>query len=259
MGRKRLLPGLTVKDGYLRHPFDIAHDVETSGLVLGQHLATGHPTTSTPRPTTALRPRFSKSCARAGATGLVAPPEDYSFIDIGAGMGRGLLIASHALSRSHRRGAAPDLAAMAQKNIEKWKTGPRPVPDAHRCQDVTEFEFPAQPCRRVSLQSVSRAGFEKADPPHGKAIRPPSRPARPDLRQRRVRSRPRRQSALDKALARPGPALARRRSSRQSHPQPPAQRRIRVEHRGALLDLPLDWIAAACVISSGTAPVLLRD
>ncbi len=42
MGRKRRLPGLTIKDGYMRHPFDIQNHVETSGLVHGRDLTTGH-------------------------------------------------------------------------------------------------------------------------------------------------------------------------------------------------------------------------
>ena len=42
MGRKRLLPGLTVKDGFMRHPFDVQNHVQTSGLVAGRHLGTGH-------------------------------------------------------------------------------------------------------------------------------------------------------------------------------------------------------------------------
>ena len=62
--------------------------------------------------------------ARWRSTDLVAPPEDYSFIDIGAGMGRGLLIASRMAFREvigvelH-----PELAAMAEKNIHAWEGG----------------------------------------------------------------------------------------------------------------------------------------
>ena len=87
MGRKRLLHGLKVKDGYMRHPFDIVHNVQTSGLVRGPHLAIGH---AHDKHTTAyygIAPSvLIKLCELWRATALVAPPEDYSFIDIGAGM-----------------------------------------------------------------------------------------------------------------------------------------------------------------------------
>jgi hypothetical protein len=36
--KRRRLPGLAVKDGFLLHPFDEANGVRTSGLVAGRHL-----------------------------------------------------------------------------------------------------------------------------------------------------------------------------------------------------------------------------
>jgi predicted RNA methylase len=149
MGRKRLLHGLKVKDGYMRHPFDIAHNVQTSGLVRGPHLVTGH---THDKHTTAyygIAPSVLENlCELWRATALVAPPDDYSFVDIGAGMGRGLLIASQMPFREvigvelH-----PDLAEIAQKNIDRWQaTGRARCPMRVVCQDVTEFEFPANPC-----------------------------------------------------------------------------------------------------------------
>jgi len=149
MGRKRLLPGLKVKDGFLRHPFDIQHHVQTSGLVRGPHLATGHPHDQHTTAYYGIAPSvLEKLCALWRATDLVAPPEDYSFIDIGAGMGRGLLIAARMPFREvigvelH-----PDLAEIAQKNIDRWQeTGRARCPMRIVCQDVTEFEFPQNPC-----------------------------------------------------------------------------------------------------------------
>ena len=149
MGRKRLLHGLKVKDGFMRHPFDIAHNVQTSGLVRGPHLATGH---AHDKHTTAyygIAPSvLEELCELWRATALGAPPQDYSFVDIGAGMGRGLLIASQMPFREvvgvelH-----PDLAEIAQKNIDKWQArGLARCPMRIVCQDVTEFEFPANPC-----------------------------------------------------------------------------------------------------------------
>src|SRR5580658_2008720 len=41
----------------------------------------------------------------------------------------------------------PDLAEIAQKNIDQWQaTGRARCPMRIVCQDVTEFKFPANPC-----------------------------------------------------------------------------------------------------------------
>ena len=149
MGRKLLLTGLTVKDGFMRHPFDIEHNVHTSGLVRGPHLAIGHPHDKHTTAYYGIAPSvLEKLCALWRGTTLVAPPEDYSFVDIGAGMGRGLLIAARMPFREvigvelH-----PALADIARKNIEKWlKTRRARCPMKIVCQDVTEFEFPSNPC-----------------------------------------------------------------------------------------------------------------
>jgi hypothetical protein len=149
MGRKRRLPGLTVKEGYMRHPFDIANQVETSGLVLGQHLTTGH---THDKHTTAyygIAPSVLEELMALwrGST-RVAPPEDYSFIDVGAGMGRGMLVAARKGFREvigvelH-----PDLVTLAEKNVAAWRAAGRArCPMRVVAGDVTEFAFPANPC-----------------------------------------------------------------------------------------------------------------
>jgi hypothetical protein len=149
MGRKKRLPGLTVKDGFMRHPFDLEHGVQTSGLVHGRHLVTGHPHDEHSTAYYGIAPSvLQKLCARWRKSPLLVPPEDYSFIDIGAGMGRGLLIASQMRFREvigveiH-----PDLAEIAQQNVDRWvASGRARSPMRMVCQDVTTFQFPAHPC-----------------------------------------------------------------------------------------------------------------
>src|SRR5277367_5902367 len=95
MGRKRLLHGLRVKDGFMRHPFDVQNNVQTSGLVRGPHLATGHPHDKHTTAYYGIAPSvIEKLCSLWRGSGLVAPPEDYSFVDLGAGMGRAMLVAA---------------------------------------------------------------------------------------------------------------------------------------------------------------------
>ena len=130
MGRKRLLPGLTVKDGFMRHPFDIVNHVQTSGLVHGRNLKTGHPHDKHSTAYYGIAPSvLIELISWWRATELAAPPEDYSFIDLGAGMGRGMLLAAQMPFREvigvelH-----PDLAEVAQKNIKEWERAGRPEP-----------------------------------------------------------------------------------------------------------------------------------
>ncbi len=149
MGRKRLLPGLTVKDGFMRHPFDIVNHVQTSGLVHGRNLKTGHPHDKHSTAYYGIAPSvLLELISWWRATELAVPPEDYSFIDLGAGMGRGMLLAAQMPFREvigvelH-----PDLAEVAQKNIKEWeRAGRARCPMRIVCADVTQFKFPKNPC-----------------------------------------------------------------------------------------------------------------
>jgi SAM-dependent methyltransferase len=149
LGRKRRLPGLTVKDGYMRHPFDVQNGVETSGLVHGRDLKTGHLHDRHSTAYYGIAPSVLRTLIerwRAGS--LAAPPEDYSFLDLGAGMGRAMLVAAEMPFREvvgvelH-----PELAAVAEENIQKWNAAHRArCPMRIVCQDAAAFRFPANPC-----------------------------------------------------------------------------------------------------------------
>jgi hypothetical protein len=149
MGRKRRLPGLTKKDGYMRHPFDVLNHVETSGLVHGRDLTTGHVHDRHSTAYYGIAPSvLQQLCARWRGMSLKAPPFDYSFIDLGAGMGRGMLLAAEMPFREvigvelH-----PELAAVAERNTEIWQISGRARCPMRVVQaDVTEFRFPQNPC-----------------------------------------------------------------------------------------------------------------
>ena len=149
MGRKRLLPGLRVNEGFLRHPFDVEHRVQTSGLVAGRNLATGHAHDLHNTAYYGISPSVFDSLLKHWRTlPLLAKAKDYTFIDFGAGMGRALLLASRMPFREvigvelH-----PDLAATAQKNITRWQADGRArSPIRYLCQDAVSFEFPSTPC-----------------------------------------------------------------------------------------------------------------
>lgn len=147
-GRK-LLPGLSVKDGFTRHPFDQQYDVRTSGLIAGRHLACGHKNDRYNTAYYGVAPSVFKSLlARWRRAPQMAPLDQYTFLDLGAGMGRGVLLASEYAFRSvvgveiH-----PTLSAIAKKNLTLWRAAERAVaPMSIRCEDVLDFVFPAGPC-----------------------------------------------------------------------------------------------------------------
>jgi predicted RNA methylase len=133
----------------MRHPFDIEHHVQTSGLVHGRDLVTGHPHDKHSTAYYGIAPSVLLDLLSWWrATDLVAPPEDYTFVDLGAGMGRGMLLAARMPFREvigvelH-----PDLAAIAKKNIHAWElSGRARCPMRIVCADVTQFKFPNNPC-----------------------------------------------------------------------------------------------------------------
>jgi SAM-dependent methyltransferase len=147
--RRSLLPGLRVKEGFMRHPFDEAFQVQTSGLIAGRHLATGH---THDRHNTAyygIAPSvFHHLCRLWLASQPYSTIENYTFLDIGAGMGRALLLAAEMpFHEAIGIEINPDLARIAKKNIQLWTEAKRDrCPMQILTQDATAFEFPDHPC-----------------------------------------------------------------------------------------------------------------
>ena len=116
------------------HPFDQMHGVDTSGLVPATHLATGHANDEHITAYYGVAPSILRALIGAWrASGPPHPIEDYIFIDVGAGKGRGLLVASE---YSFRKVAGielnPELAAIARQNVEHWTRAHREDPTAAR-------------------------------------------------------------------------------------------------------------------------------
>jgi SAM-dependent methyltransferase len=174
---RRLLPGLSVKDGYTRHPYDIANAVRTSGLISGRYLKSGHRHDRhatayfgvAPSVFNALVKRWQRSRPRA-------PIEDFNFIDVGAGMGRAVLLASEMKFRAvFGVELNPALASIARKNLAAWRASGR-LQTAARivCGDAVEFALPPGRCllflfnpfgATVMRRLVGRLATEFADRP----------------------------------------------------------------------------------------------
>lgn len=145
----RLLPGLSEKDGLTRHPFDQEFGVRTSGLVAGRHLGSRQKNDRHITAYFAVAPSiFREMIVRWRQCRPVAPIDAYTFVDIGAGMGRAMLLASAYPFRTvlgvemH-----PALARIGRRNLALWRSAGRThVPMRMACRDAVEFPLPAGPC-----------------------------------------------------------------------------------------------------------------
>ena len=147
--KQRLLPGLAVGDGYTRHPFDLRHGTRTSGLVAGRHLKSGHRHDRHATAYYGVAPSvFSALVRRWRRSGPAGRVEEFSFVDVGAGMGRAVLLASELPFKAvvgvelH-----PVLARIARRNARLWRAAGRAwAPLKIVCRDAVEFAMPAGPC-----------------------------------------------------------------------------------------------------------------
>jgi SAM-dependent methyltransferase len=162
----------------MRHPFDVAHGVQTSGLIAGRNLKSGHRNDRHATAYYGVPPSvFERLIRRWRRTRPVAPMSQFTFVDIGAGMGRAVLLASEMRFRDvigvelH-----PTLARTARRNLRLWRAAGRVRTPAHiRCCDALEFGFGPGPTllflfnpfggsvmrrllKRVALEFANRPG-----------------------------------------------------------------------------------------------------
>lgn len=166
------------------HPFDLIHGVETSGLVPAANLVTGHPNDEHVTAYYGVAPSLLRTLIDLWRE--TPPPEPiyrYSFIDIGAGKGRAMLVASelpfHQIIGIELN---PAMAATARQNLDHWyqshatdNTAPHLAPIHLLEQDALTFDFPATPTlvflfhpfeapvlkqllRRIETQFAKRSG-----------------------------------------------------------------------------------------------------
>ncbi len=146
---RRRLPGLAVRDGLVRHPFDLEFGVRTSGLVAGRYLVSGQRNDRHATAYYAVAPSVFRSIlVRWRRCRPQAPLDAFTFVDLGAGMGRAMLLAAEFPFRAvigvelH-----PFLARIARKNLALWRAAKRArAPMRLVCGDATEFPLPVGPC-----------------------------------------------------------------------------------------------------------------
>ncbi len=132
----------------MRHPFDVANGVRTSGLVAGRHLRSGHPHDRHSTAYYGVSPSVFRTLIRKWQHSRpFGPMEETTFVDIGAGMGRAMLLAAEMpFRRIMGIELNPTLVRVARRNLAIWrKSGRAQVPMRLVCGDGAEFVFPDGP------------------------------------------------------------------------------------------------------------------
>ena len=136
------------------HPFDQAHGVDTSGLVPARHLAIGHANDEHVTAYYGVAPSILRSLIERWRETVPAHPiSSYTFLDIGCGKGRALLVASELRFRNVVGVELnPKLATIARENVARWThshaadpTAPLLAPIEVLEQDALELMLPAGP------------------------------------------------------------------------------------------------------------------
>jgi SAM-dependent methyltransferase len=131
------------------HPFDVRFGVETGGLIQGSELRSGHRNDVFNTAYYGMAPsRFQRVMEWWIADDSHAPIKEYSFVDIGCGKGRAVMMASQFdLRQVVGVELHPSLAKIAKANVAAWIAAGRAVcPVSIVCQDATEFVFPEGAC-----------------------------------------------------------------------------------------------------------------
>ena len=136
------------------HPFDLAHGVDTSGLVPASHLTTGHPNDDHVTAYYGVAPSILRTLVETWrATPPPEPIGSYTFVDVGAGKGRAMLVASELPFRQVIGiELNPKMADIAQLNLDLWQAAHAADPTAGRLasirlyeQDALAFDLPRTP------------------------------------------------------------------------------------------------------------------
>ena len=116
-------------EGFTRHPFDLEFGVRTSGLVAGRHLKSGHRHDRHNTAYYGIAPSvFEALMKRWRKSGPAALIEEFSLIDIGAGMGRAVLMAAEMPFRAVVGVELnATLAGIARRNLTLWRAAGRAV------------------------------------------------------------------------------------------------------------------------------------
>ena len=140
-GARHLLSGVNHVTAWDRvHPFDVAHGTDTSGFVPIAKLDHPQETRAHAIPYAGSQPSIVRSALEA-----LPPLDSFTFVDLGCGKGRPLLVASEFSFRDIVGiELSASLVATAKHNAELIaQRFPRRTPIRIELADATRFQFPA--------------------------------------------------------------------------------------------------------------------
>lgn len=111
------------------HPFDLQYGVNTSGFLTPRKLASGHPHDSHITAYWGTAPSLLNGavCHWIATLPATLAIEDYTFIDIGCGKGRAVMLASEfPFRRVIGIELNPALTEIARQNLVRWQLSPHP-------------------------------------------------------------------------------------------------------------------------------------
>jgi Histone methylation protein DOT1 len=125
------------------HPFDKEHGTDTSGLISGELLTSGHKNDTWSTAYYGISPSLLTRVIEA----LEIDPQRFTFVDLGSGKGRALLVASRFPFRKILGVEfIPELSSAASRNVSKFSPPWRECREIETINgDATEFEYPAGP------------------------------------------------------------------------------------------------------------------
>lgn len=136
------------------HPFDEMHGVDTSGLVPAKHLVTGHTNDEHVTAYYGIAPSILRTLIDHWRASIPSfPISSYTFIDVGCGKGRGMLVASeYRFRKVVGVELNPEMTAIARRNVDHWNATHAADPTSEPVapieifeQDALEVELPATP------------------------------------------------------------------------------------------------------------------
>jgi SAM-dependent methyltransferase len=143
-------PSKTAPNRDLIHPFDLRYGTDTGGYLSPEELVRGRENDSRNYGYSAIAPSvFREACRRWRETlpAISGRVEAYSFVDVGAGKGRALLLASELPFRKVVGvELTEELAAIAERNVAVWNRAAKPKATIRVIQeDASSLQWPRTP------------------------------------------------------------------------------------------------------------------
>ena len=140
----------TAPNRHVVHPFDLRYGTDTGGYLAPEDLVRGRPNDAHNYGYSAIAPSvFREACRRWQETlpAVSGKVEAYSFVDVGAGKGRAVLLASELpFRKAIGVELSEELSSIAQSNAVRWSRVARPKSKIRMVQgDATAFQWPRTP------------------------------------------------------------------------------------------------------------------